>query len=182
MKLIAEIMQDGSLLHNLMFHINNFTDFSGLFVYHYCNFVLKLQFDDIWPCLNLCSPNCMFKLYLFCFLDKKYTLKDYAVLIAIIYLIAFYWMCMLRNCWNADVPFISGRRVRQTCFLNLVNNPFRTLFLSFTFAFIFISYLCAENEMWKDLSSLRPQKKMLKHILFCFMHNVFYSLSSFLFS
>ena len=24
-----------------------------------------------------------------------------------------------------------------------------------------------ENEMWKDLSSLQPQKKMLKHILFC---------------
>ena len=23
-----------------------------------------------------------------------------------------------------------------------------------------------ENEMWKDLSSLQPQKKMLKHILF----------------
>ena len=29
--------------------------------------------------------------------------------------------------------------------------------------FIFAS----ENEMWKDLSSLQPQKKMLKHILFC---------------
>jgi len=28
--------------------------------------------------------------------------------------------------------------------------------------FIFAS----ENEMWKDLSSLQPQKKMLKHILF----------------
>ncbi|EEC52301.1 hypothetical protein BACEGG_03280 [Bacteroides eggerthii DSM 20697] len=31
---------------------------------------------------------------------------------------------------------------------------------------VFLFIFAAENEMWKDLSSLQPQKKMLKHILF----------------